>query len=270
MFNQLHVLLRPAEVRVMRRSGLFPGRGADERAFVVNGVRGGADEPWRASVQRLAEALAELKPRSGALHVVVSDHFARYVLVPWSADLVADAERIAFARITFQEVFGAAADTWNVAMDEQPAGCASFACAIDRTLQQTLQDLAKALGLGLAALAPALTDRINRHRRALGERTFCVASIEPGRLTLAFRHAGAWQAVRSRRVEGSPIDGLAGALLQEAAAAGVPSGGALYLVGEDLAALPAFSIPGWKVVRLSDGRASPAHGSRLAAASGSR
>jgi hypothetical protein len=270
MFNQLHVVLRPGEVRVTRRSGLFPGRGGDERAFVVSGARGGGDEPWRASVQRLAEALTELRPRAGALHVVVSDHFARYVLVPWSADLVADAERIAFARIIFHDVFGAAADTWNVTMDEQPAGCASFACAIDRALQQSLQDLAKALGLRLAALAPTLTDRINRHRRALGEPTFCVASIEPGRLTLAFRHAGAWQAVRSRRVEGSPIDGLAGALLQEAAAGGVPSGGALYLVGENLGALPAFSIPGWKVMRLNDGPASRADRTRLAPASASR
>jgi hypothetical protein len=73
-------------------------------------------------------------------------------------------------------------------------------------------------------------------------------------LTLAFRHAGAWAAVRGRRIEGSATDGLAGALMQEAAAAAVPAGGTLYLVGEDVSSLPSFSIPGWKVRRIDDGR----------------
>jgi hypothetical protein len=211
----------------------------------------------------LAEALTELRVGSGALHVVVSDHFARYVLVPWSADLVADSERVAFARIAFGEVFGSAADTWNVTIDEQPAGAPSFACAADRALTQSLQDLAKALRLRLASLVPALSDRINRHRRSLSARTFCVASTEPGRLTLAFRHERTWAGVRSRRVEGSPIDGLAGALVQEAAVSGVPGGGTLYLIGEDVGALPAFGIPGWQVQRLNDGAAMPAPATRL-------
>jgi hypothetical protein len=255
MFQQLHILMRPGEVRVVRRAA-FPGsRGAVERAFAVPAARGGADEPWRGSVQRLAEALAQLGARSGRMRVVVSDHFARYALIPWSAELVGDAERIALARVTFSEVYGPLADTWQVIMDEQPAGCPSLGCAIDRGLLQMLQDLAKAVGMRLTSIAPALADRINRHRRALAEATFCVASSEPGRLTLAFRHAGAWAALRSRRVDGAPTDGLAGALMQEAAAGGVPAGGTLYLIGEDLGALPAFSIPGWKVVRLNDGSA---------------
>jgi hypothetical protein len=263
MFEQFHVLLRPGEIRVTQRGGLLAGRGGRARAFAVPATRGGADEPWRASVQRLAEALTEMRVRSGALHVVVSDHFARHVLVPWSADLVADSERIAFARIAFGEVFGPAADAWTVTLDEQPAGRPSFACAIDRGLLLTVQDLAKALRLRLTSLAPALSDRINRHRRALSARTFCVASIEPGRLTLAFRHAGAWAGVRTRRVEGSVIDGLAGALVQEAAVSGVPAGGTLYLIGEDLGSQPAFGIPGWQVQRLSDGAAALAPAARL-------
>lgn len=246
-----------------QRGGLLAGRGGGVRGFAVPAVRSSADEPWRASVQRLAEALTGLHVRSGALKVVVSDHFARYVLVPWNADLVADSERMAFARIAFAEVFGPAADTWNVTLDEQPAGCPSFACAIDRGLTTMLQDLAKALHLRLTALTPALSDRINRHRRALAVGTFCVASIEPGRLTFAFRHQGAWAGVRSRRVEGSAVDGLAGALVQEAAVSGVPGGGTLYLIGEDLGTLPAFGIPGWQVQRLSDGSAVLAPATRL-------
>jgi hypothetical protein len=147
MFNHFHVLLRPDEVRVARRVGLLPGRGDGGRGFVVPATRGASDEPWRAGMQRLAEALTELGARTGSMQVVVSDHYARYVLVPWSANLVSDSERLALARVAFAETFGPAADAWNITMDEQPAGCPSFACAIDRALQQTLQDLAKALRL---------------------------------------------------------------------------------------------------------------------------
>ena len=265
MFQHFHILLRPGEVRVMRRSGLLGGRGAGERAYAVPAARGGADDLWRSSVQRLAEALAETGARAGSMRVVLSDHFVRYALIPWSADLVTDAEREALARVTFGEVFGPMADTWSIILDEQPAGCPSFGCAVDRGLLQMLQDLGKALRLRLASVAPALADRVNRHRRALRDATFCVASVEPGRLTLAFRHAGAWSAVRSRRVDGAPTDGLAGALMQEAAAGGVPGGGTLYLIGEDLGALPAFTIPGWRVVRLSDGSSAAQSAAKLVA-----
>jgi hypothetical protein len=258
MFSHYRILLRPGEVRVARAGGLLSRRGGGARAFAVQSARAGGDEPWRACVQRLAEALTEMNVQGASAHVVLSDQFARYLLVPWSAQLVTDDERIALARLAFVETFGPGADTWRVTMDEQPAGKPSFACAIDRALLPTLQDLAKALRLRIAAFAPALADRINRYRGGLKDPTFCLASLEPGRVTLAFRQAGAWKAVRSRRVEGPATDGLAGALTQEAAAAGVAGGGTLYLVGEDVAALPSFGIPGWKVERIDDGTASAA------------
>ena len=252
MFQQLHVVLRPAEVQV-RRSGLLRGRGGDVRAFAVAHGRGNGGEPWRAAVQRLAEVLAEQAGGSGSLHVVVSDHFARYAVVPWSLDVVTDSERAALGRISLSEVFGAAADGWMVALDEPPAGSPCLACGIDRAMFQALKDLGGALRMRLASVTPALVARINRHRRALSAPTLCVASVEPDRLTLAFRQGGAWLAVRSRRVDGQAVEGLAAALRQEAAAGGVTGGGTLYLVGEGVGALPAFALPEWNIERLEEG-----------------
>jgi hypothetical protein len=270
MLSHYRILLRPGEVRVARRGGLLSRGAGAERAFAVQPARGGGDEPWRASVQRLAEALTEIGARSGSAQVVVSDHFARYLLVPWSAQLVVDDERIALARVAFAETFGPAVDGWSITIDEQPAGRPAFACAIDRGLLSTWQDLAKALRLRIASFAPVLADRINRHRSALKDPTFCLASLEPGRVTLAFREAGAWKAVRGRRVDGLGTEGLAGALMQEAAAAGVAGGGTLYVVGEDIAALPSFGIPGWKVERINDGTANATVKSALMAAAESQ
>jgi hypothetical protein len=242
--NRVEVLLRPDEVRIARRRSV--------RRFDVIGDGANGVEPWQASVDRLSAGLLEMGVRSGALYVVLSDHFLRYALVPWSDKLVADHERLAFARLMLQEVYGAMAEGWDLCMDDQPAGQPSFACAVDRGLVHALRERCKQRGLRLAALVPALAARVNRHRRALRAATFCLASVEPGRLTLAFREPAGWTAVRSRRSDGSLAEALPAALKQESVAGGSTPAGALYLVGEDIARLPPFAVPGWQVTRLSE------------------
>ena len=100
---------------------------------------------------------------------------------------------------------------------------------------------------------------------ALRERVFCLASLEPGRLTLAFRSEAGWLAVRTRRVNGNPLEALAGVLRQEAAAAGAADGGSLYLIADAAASLPSIHLPNWKVTRLDDGVAAVAARPRVPA-----
>ncbi|HXV08017.1 MAG TPA: hypothetical protein VD791_08300, partial [Burkholderiales bacterium] len=76
--------------------------------------------------------------------------------------------------------------------------------------------------------------------------------MEPGRFTLAFRSPAGWTAVRSRRSDAALAEALPAALKQESAAGGSIAAGTLYLVGEDIAQLPPFAIPGWQVARLSE------------------
>ena len=242
--NRVDVLLRPDEVRIARRRSV---RRFDVTRDDANGI-----DPWQASVDRLSGALLEMGVRAGALQVVLSDHFLRYLLVPWSDKLVADNERLAFARLTLHEVYGAMAEGWELCMDDQPVGQPSFACAVDRGLVHALRERCKQRGLRLATLVPALAARVNRHRHALRAAAFCLASVEPGRLTLAFRSPAGWTAVRSRRSDAPLAEALPAALKQESAAGGATSGGMLYLVGEDVAQLAPFAIPGWQVKRLSE------------------
>ena len=211
-----------------------------------------ADEPWRAGLDALASAL---KAESGGLRrvvVVLSDHFARYVLLSWNESLITDSERMAFARHAFREVYGAASDAWEVCLDEQPARQRFFAAAVDRGLVDGLREIVSGLGWRLVALTPALADCINRHRRALGEREFCLATVEPGRVSFAFRGQTGWIAVRSRRMEGPLAEVLPTLLKQEAIAASAPDGGALYLCAAELADVPPFSVQGWRLIRLMD------------------
>ena len=254
--EHIEVVLRPSELRLTQRSALLPRRIVDARAFSVAPEAQG--EPWRASVARLAPALREMRARRASLHFVLSDHFVRYALIPWSASLVADSERLAFARLAFRDIYGASADTWELCHDEQPAGQASLACALDRGLLQALRDVAAGQGAHVASVSPALSVRINRHRAAFKQTDFCLAAVEPGRLTLAFHAASAWLGVRSRRMEGSLAEELPAALKQEMTAGAVAGGGSLYLIGEELMGLAPFSVPGWRMTRLAESGVRPA------------
>jgi len=196
--------------------------------------------------------LREMRPQHAGVDVWLSDHFVRYALVAWNAGLVGDAERLAFARLAFREIYGSLADTWDLCLAEQPAGEASLAGAIDRALLQALRDTVRGEGARLRSVSPSLSGRINRHRAALKGADFCLASVEPGRLTLAFHADVGWLSVRSRRLDSSAAEELPAMLKQEAAAGAVAEGGTLYLAGEDTTAIASLRVSGWRVARLAE------------------
>ena len=272
--HRLRVELRPASVW-LGRAGVIARRSEPSgRAIEVDtGTANRADAPelWRAAVDVFARALREARGRPGRVEIVLSDHFVRYLLIPWSEGLVGDNERLGFARLTFRDVYGHLADTWDLCLDEQPAGRAFFASAMDRSLVASLREVVARAGGTLAALSPALADRINRHRVALKAPEFCLAAAEPGRISLAFHSRAGWQAVRSRRIDGPLPDTLPTLLKQEAVVGPATGGGVLYLCADHLAEVPPFPVPGWRLVRLADSgfAARPASDLALAAGGGS-
>lgn len=244
------------EVRVSRRSPLSSMRRSE--SLLVPGPSDAASaasaDAWVPSLQCMARAFASLHARGAGVRLLVSDHFSRYALVPWSESLVSDAERLAFARTVFKQLFGTMADTWAISLDDQPAGQPSIACAIDRDLLDSVREVCAANRLRLLSAAPLFSDRYNRHRRKFDARAFCVAHLEPGRMTLAFRGASGWLGIRTVRMQEAGTAELAAGLRQEAAAIGAPAGGPLFLIGREEMLRRIGSLPGWNVVRHVDGR----------------
>jgi hypothetical protein len=239
-------------VSLARRGGTLRARADGPRTIAVAGGEGTETvETWRAAAEVLAEALRERRARLGRVEIVLSDHFVRYLLIPWSRGLVSDSERLSFARLAFKDLYGTSADSWDVCLDEQPAGQASFAAAVDRALVSSVRDAVTLADGQLASLVPNLMDRINRHRSILKARQFCFAAAEPGRASLAFHSNGAWQAVRSRRIDAPLGQALPVLLKQEAVVGEASGGGVLYLCSD--AMLAPGAIPGWQLVRLADG-----------------
>lgn len=256
-FDTLEVRMATDEVRIARR-GLLSRGGPEQVQFVSEGDRAKATsgEPWVSSVQCLARALAAAGRGGAAVEVVLADPFVRYALVPWNRDLVSDAERQALAAASFKQLFGAMADRWQVTVDEQPAGKASFACAVDRALIESVRELCKGNRMRLRSVQPFFAQRFNRNRHRITPPTCWVGSLDAGRLTLAMRSEGNWTGIRTvRTVENSTAE-LATVLRQESAALGAALGGPLFLMGREEMLREIGALPGWNIVRMADGKES--------------
>ena len=243
--ERVEVTLRPMSL-TMRRVRPWASHGA--ATVVPLAARSTeATEAWRDPLQALAHALDNRRDAGAALQVVLSDHFARFAVVPWSPDIVGDAEREAFARLSFSQVYGAVSDGWAIALDERLATQPAMAAAIDRSLLQALRELCKSRRMRLASVMPGLALDLNRYRSALREGHFWFARVEPGRLTVALRRDRTWVAVRTRRLDAAGAVALAGALRQEALACGSTPHGTVYLMDTTGTVQ---TIPGWQTVRL--------------------
>jgi hypothetical protein len=158
-----------------------------------------AGEPaWRAALQALAQALEEAGASRASATVVLSNHFVRYLVLPWQPELNSARELAELARLRLQAVYGDAAADWTVRCSEGGWGQTSVACAIDSALLEGLQAVLDARHLRLASLQPLLMAAFNDLRRRFGDDA-AFAIVEPGRVCVGLMQQGAFDAIASRR-----------------------------------------------------------------------
>jgi len=119
--EHLLVRLSPAEVQV------GPARQACDPAF-------GA-EPWHGAL----EALKGIAWPRSRVTVVLSNHFVRYALVPWSDAIANAAEEQAYLRHHFAKIHGERAKGWQLRASEAPKGAPRLASAVDSALVDAIR-----------------------------------------------------------------------------------------------------------------------------------
>lgn len=160
------------------------------------------------------DALAELRRIAGKaqVKVVLSSHFVRYTVLPWSAALASEDEWRALAQHSFVSTYGTAATAWEVRVSRSSKGSTRVATAIDGELLQVLRDIP-----GIVSIQPYLMAAFNARRAHLRGPAWFVLQ-EPGRLTLSRLDSAGWQAIRCRQAHGEWRAALADLLDREAAA----------------------------------------------------
>ena len=122
------------------------------------------------------------------LQVVLSNTFARYLVLPWRDGVYRQQDWQAIAQHAFRQQYGAVADNWRIKVRLQAYGENVLAAAIDETLCEQLDACAKQFNFKIDRITPLLF-LLNEHENAW------MLVAEPARLTLCQIKQGNWQQV---------------------------------------------------------------------------
>ncbi|MET0217175.1 MAG: hypothetical protein ABW205_04495 [Burkholderiales bacterium] len=176
------------------------------RSDVLSDDFGADDLSGMAPIKLLATMLAQEKPGFADANVVLSNHFVRYMVLPWSAEAVDDRDWQALAQHQFRVVYGDAALEWVTAVQWQGPGRPVLACASPRVLIDGLKETLRAARLRLGSLSPYFVAAFNFCRPRLPQDGFWFGVVEPGRFSFGGVESGGWASIASRRVgtDGAP------------------------------------------------------------------
>lgn len=176
------------------------GWSAQPRARSVLPCRPDPQAPtWRPAVDVLRKWVKKRARNNAEVRVVLSNHFLRYQVVPWQADLSGRAERKVLAQRLFQETYGDHVGSWHVQLGALTYGRPALACAIDREFYDALIAVFAGTSLRLGALQPLLMVAFNQLLSQIGNDA-CLFVREPGRLCCAVVRAGQWHAIHALRI----------------------------------------------------------------------
>src|SRR5262249_49768855 len=137
--------------------------------------------------------------RPRAIRILLSNHFARFLMVPWDPSLSGEEERREYLRHHFAEVYGEQTTGWSFLVDRRGDGDARLALAVDAELVAEALALAARRSVRPAGMEPLMTAEFNRFRAQLPQATLCFAVLEPGRVSALLVRDGRVERVASQR-----------------------------------------------------------------------
>ncbi len=212
--DRVLIALAPAALALVRVRGVFRPEITETRVLECDPRFG--PEPWQGAVAALEQAAAALRETRVNVTIVLSNHFVRYALVPWSEGLDRSAEELAFARYCFARIHGERSKGWEIRLSDSVARSERLASAIDTALLQAIHAcFPSGAKPRLASLQPYLMSAFNNWRGLVKSEPVWLLLIEPQRACLARLENGRWSAVRNTRGEFEGPDQWAGLLERE-------------------------------------------------------
>jgi hypothetical protein len=245
--EQISARIAPGGITLLRNS-----RGPRRRVLDRQSVTTSTPDStaWQPVVELLGAQIDARKWRNADLGVVLGGHLARYLVLPWIEKL-RDADALVFARQSFVDVHGKAAEDWAICLGRAVRGLPRIAAAADRKMIEALHSQARVLRLKLRSVRPVLDAAAEDLARVDARMTGWLAIVESGNSCVARFRGGECMTVRTARFAEPAEQHLLAQLEQDAMCAGLDSGtGKLYVY----AALPLDDTTlrqhGWKVLPL--------------------
>lgn len=200
--DRVRIVLCPDRlIAVHYKAGLRPRIIAKQvHRYAATGYSGtGAD--WRAALTALQAVLGNRDWKNAQATLIISNHFVRFLLLPWNDVALSDGEKLALLQDRFAEVYGEASATWELRLHEGAFGSPSLASAVDQDLLEQLKGIFKVSGVRLKSIQPYLMTVFNACRRDLDNEAAWFVLAEQGMSCIGLLRKGQWQSIRLRRTE---------------------------------------------------------------------
>ena len=243
--NEVRIALCPDRVIMTRVAGRWRPRVTAKR--VVRCADQGV-AAWSACIETLQEILAGGPWQGAVATVIISNHFVRYALVPWSEELASDDEKLVWVRHHFVEIYGEAVAGADYRWSEDRPDAPCLASALDGEFMRQIGAAFTAAALPLRSIQPYFMAAFNRCARRVNGGALWMLNVEPGRVCLASIVHGKWRGIASKMIGTDwraelPVILSRELLLAEAAAAPTT----VFAYAPEVSN---FEIPGWKEVPL--------------------
>ena len=161
----------------------------------------GSEPGWQATISLLQAALNNPEWKNADATLILSNHFVRFLMLPWSDVPLTDAERAALLQQRFVEVYGEESANWDLRLNEGSYGSPSLASGIETGVLEQLKSIFSASSLRLKSVQPYLMTAFNVCRRDLGDETAWFVLVEKGLSCIGLLYQGRWQSIRLRLTE---------------------------------------------------------------------
>lgn len=241
--ESLRVALCPRRAGLVRMSRGWRQR-IIEGSVTTQPASEAGNPPWAGALAALSEGIAGMNGHGAEVTVVLSNHFARYLLVPRNDALLGEAEALAHARHFFIRAYGAIAESWDIRLSSANGG-PQVACAIDAELLSGLDQAVAASGRRLVSVQPYLMAAFNRWRRELLDPVAWFVLAEQDRICLAAFKDGHWRQLTNLQTGSDWVRRLPELLARQRRLSGLDEvPGKVYLFAPDEHAGPSLQHAG--------------------------
>lgn len=211
MKDELIIFIRSDSIVLRRFKGLtgFQLSCVDQQKIVLKKRIGYADIELAYLTQVLQTILDNDRWHAGRVTIILSNHFVRYAVMPWNAEIKTSEEFEAYLKHHFLTIYGEAIASWNKCQSPAQYGQKTLASAVASELLQTINDIFSSSQVTLGSVQPYLMHIANQAHQVIKEQRLqkaCwLAVIADSRLCLCLMVEDEWYWVKNVQEENDAI-----------------------------------------------------------------
>lgn len=196
--DRLLVSLAPDQVSWVRLGGHLKPEVRDKGQTSANAGYGA--HPWEGALAALQTKAQAWRADRLSVKIVLSNHFVRYALVPYSEQVQGADQELALARFHFSKVHGEVSRAWDIRLSPAAPGATRLASAVDSALIDALRQCFRQGGRArLASAQPLLMSIFNSGGAVIPSAGAWLVMAEPERTCIALLCGKVWHTVQNVR-----------------------------------------------------------------------